>query len=243
MLRILGAGTACLIVNKRSHCHQRGDDRYASFRVDSKSRTKTIHFVRHAEGHHNVAGRKDPVFGYLREDLEDPTLTNHGIQQCKDLGKVSVDIVKNAQLVVVSPMNRTMETASHCFPQLVGKVPWVAMENVREQTGLHPCDRRKDITVHKETFHHIDFSNIVNDKDPLYSKYRFREPNADIAVRARHFMRWLKERPETELIVVSHHHYLQVMFHDIIRSAEPAKDDVDFKNCELRTFVVKFEDE
>ena len=31
---------------------------------------KKIHFVRHAQGYHNVAGETDPIFGYLREDLE-----------------------------------------------------------------------------------------------------------------------------------------------------------------------------
>lgn len=210
--------------------------------MSPKSRTKTIHFIRHAEGHHNVAGRKDPMFGYLREDLEDPSLTDNGVQQCKDLAAKSANVLSGAQLVVVSPMNRTMETATYCLPQLVGTIPWIAVENVREQTGLHPCDRRKTIGVHKDNFLHIDFTGIKSDKDPLYFKYRFREPNVDIALRARHFMRWLKERPESEIVVVSHHHYLQVLFHDVIKTAEPDKDDVDFKNCELRTFVVKFED-
>lgn len=241
MRRFIGAGSICLTA-KRSLCQQSGEDQYSAFRVKCQPRTKVIHFVRHAEGHHNVSGRNDPLFGYLREDLEDATLTDFGIEQCKALGAKSADIVKGAQLVVVSPLNRTMETASHSFPQLQGKVPWVALENVREQTGLHPCDRRKSITVHKENYKHIDFSGIVHDEDPLYHQYALREPDAHITARVQHFMRWLKERPETEIIVVSHHHYLQMVFRHVVKTAHPSQDDVDFKNCELRSFVVRFED-
>jgi len=42
-------------------------------------------------------------------------------------------------LLVVSPMNRTLETAALCFPSLVHKIPWVALEALREQVGYNTC--------------------------------------------------------------------------------------------------------
>lgn len=187
-----------------------------------------------------MAGRNDPLFGYRREDLEDATLTDVGINQCKVLSESSVGSVTKAELLVVSPLRRTMQTATYSFPQLQGKIPWVAVECLRETTGLHPCDRRRSITEHKEAFKYIDFSEISDDTDPLYYKYTLREPKADVTLRTQQFMQWLKERPEKEIIVVSHHGYMMNLFHNSIKTAEPEKDDTPFENCEIRSFVVQF---
>ena len=185
MLRI---AAVCLPLQLFRNSYCEGNERFRALRSDNPSQRKTIHFVRHAEGYHNVAGRKDPIMGYLSEDLEDATLTAEGLEQCKRLHVGSEQKVARSQLIVVSPLNRTMQTATHCFPQLIDKVPWVAVECLRERTGLHPCDRRKSITEHKDTFTHIDFSAIVEDEDPLFWKYRLREPTSDVTARARQFM-------------------------------------------------------
>ncbi len=41
---------------------------------------QVVHFVRHGEGFHNVAGKKD-YSQYKRWDLEDAHLTEHGWEQ------------------------------------------------------------------------------------------------------------------------------------------------------------------
>lgn len=223
-----------------SHCEAEQKVPYLAYRHSPNTNTKIIHFVRHAEGHHNVAGRKDPLFGYRNEALEDATLTDVGLEQCRVLNASSVSAVTKAELLVVSPLRRTMQTATHSFPQLQGKIPWVAVECLREQTGLHPCDRRRSITEHKKSFDYIDFSEIHEDADPLYYKYTLREPKTDVTLRTRQFMKWLQERPEKEIIVVSHHGYMMNLFHNSIKTAEPEKDDTPFENCEMRSFIVQF---
>ena len=85
------------------------------------------------QGVHNVAGQEDPVNGYLREDLYDATLTEVGIAQCKELrSSKTIESTTNSQLLVVSPMRRTLQTATTIFHGLL-KCPWVAMEFIREQ--------------------------------------------------------------------------------------------------------------
>ena len=74
-------------------------------------------------------------------------------------------------LLVVSPLLRTIQTASFVFPHLMSKVEWIALECIREQTGLHPCDQREDIKVRRKEYPLVDFSHIVSDTDPLYGKY------------------------------------------------------------------------
>ena len=84
---------------------------------------------------HNVAGQEDPVNGYLREDLVDATLTEVGIVQCKQLRSSSeIESVISSQLLVVSPMRRTLQTVSTIFDGLL-KCPWIALEYIREQVG------------------------------------------------------------------------------------------------------------
>ena len=100
---------------------------------------KKIHFVRHAQGYHNVAGETDPIFGYLREDLEDALLTDLGKKQCEDLSNsINDDVFKKIQVILVSPMRRTIQTALYSFPKQVKnpKIIFLANENIREQTGL-----------------------------------------------------------------------------------------------------------
>lgn len=85
------------------------------------------------QGVHNVAGQEDPVNGYLREDLVDATLTEVGVEQCKGLrSSIAIDSTTNSQLLVVSPMRRTLQTATTIFQGLL-KCPWVALEFIREQ--------------------------------------------------------------------------------------------------------------
>lgn len=224
----------------KSQCEASENKQYFAHRLNDESKTKIVHFVRHAEGHHNVAGKIDPLFGYRREDLEDATLTELGIEQCKNFRESNTKSFAQAQLLVVSPLRRTMQTATHCFPHLKEEIPWVAVECLREMTGLHPCDRRLSITEHKKHFNHIDFSEIQEDADPLYYKYTLREPKADVTRRTQQFMEWLKERPETEIIVVTHHGYMMNLFHNSIKTTEPEKDDTPFENCEIRSFTIRF---
>jgi broad specificity phosphatase PhoE len=191
----------------------------------------------------------------------------------------------SVELVVVSPLNRTLETALHCFAHLVtpatskdkdsmetkrGKVPFVAVESLREQTGKHPCDRRVSIKLKQKEFPQIDFQEIAHDEDPYYSKHgKSREPQDSVIERIGEFMKWLEARPEKEIAVVSHGSYLLYLFQHILEleqsklhrahppytssleknalnEVEKTVDDVRsvedlyFKNCEMRTVIISF---
>ena len=104
---------------------------------------KVIHFVRHAQGFHNVAGEED-YSNYQSEDHFDAKLTPLGEQQCQHLSSRSSTLAPD--LVVVSPMTRTLQTASISFPNLVDNCPWLAIEHIREASGFHPCDRRQTLS-------------------------------------------------------------------------------------------------
>lgn len=197
---------------------------------------KIVHLVRHAEGYHNIAGREDPR-EYLREDLVDAELSELGFQQCKDLHKEIKHRLKNVELLVVSPMNRTIQTAFHSFHHLEGQIPWIAVEDIREVTGLHPCDRRLNISQHSQRYPFVDFGLIESDEDQLFPRYTGREPIEDVEKRAHQFLDWLKSRPEKEIIVVTHSAFLRYLFRNALEM-----DHVEFQNAEMRSFLINFDE-
>lgn len=203
---------------------------------------KRVHFLRHAEGYHNIAGKNNPL-GYLRADLIDANLSQHGEQQCHDFSTDpnNVNIFQSAELLVVSPMNRTIQTATLCFPSLVNRIPWIAVEDLRETTGIHPCDKRLTKSEHKAAYNHVNFDEVASETDPIYHLYTYtREPDKDVQKRCRAFLQWLQNRPEKEIIVVTHRAYLRQMLRsvlDIEGSNEPSHC-IRFANCECRTYII-----
>ncbi|KAJ9166431.1 hypothetical protein P3X46_021189 [Hevea brasiliensis] len=230
-------------------------------------RTKTIHLVRHAQGIHNVEGEKD-YNAYLSEELFDACLTPLGWQQVDNLRKHVQErgLNKKIELVITSPLLRTMQTAVGVFggegytdgieapPLMVANAgesnrpaisslncpPFVAVELCREHLGVHPCDRRRSINEYRPLFPAIDFSLIENDADILWTA-DVREENQDVAARGQKFLSWLWTRKEKEIAVVTHsgflYHTLSAFGNDCHPSVK-CEICTHFNNCELRSVVV-----
>jgi len=230
-------------------------------------RCKTIHLVRHAQGIHNVEGEKDHK-AYLSEELFDAHLTPLGWKQVANLKK-HVDacgLSKNIELVITSPLLRTMQTAVGVFgcegymdgidapPLMVANAgksshpaisslncsPFIAMELCREHLGVHPCDRRRSISEYKPIFPAIDFSMIESDADILW-KRDTREKDEELATRGMKFLNWLWMRPEKEIAVVTHSGFLIHTLRAFGNDCHPSiKSEIckPFNNCELRSVVI-----
>ncbi|XP_027905083.1 phosphoglycerate mutase-like protein 1 isoform X1 [Vigna unguiculata] len=230
-------------------------------------RCKTLHLVRHAQGFHNVEGEKN-FEAYKSYDLFDASLTPLGWKQVENLrGHVKASgLSKTIELVIVSPLLRTMQTAVGVFggeactdetsvPPLMNAgvgdsdrpaisslnaPPFLAVELCREHLGVHPCDKRRSITDYRNMFPAIDFSLIENDEDILW-KPDIREKNEEVAARGLKFLEWLWTRKEKEIAVVTHSGFL---FHSLSAFGNDCHPTVKseicthFANCELRSMVV-----
>lgn len=102
-------------------------------------RTYQVHFIRHAEGFHNVETAKCGTNTCLwrgdvaadQHPLWDARLTPKGIKQAEDLRSYLATRPSGGRsytafdLVVVSPLTRTLETALHIFgrPRAPGPKP------------------------------------------------------------------------------------------------------------------------
>lgn len=250
-------------------------------------RNKTLHIIRHAEGHHNadeVAAEReqvhtlDPVHTQLREEFgiawmllervsgrkyHDPLLTAAGREQAYALRSSMRANGEDAaiDLVVFSPMRRTISTALLGLPQLetcaasfeleppvapTAAVPrMVATDLLRERVGPFMCDSRLSRTELEATYARlggnasIDFSE-VSELDEMFAEGAERdEPEVGsklLAARAAAAIEWLAALPDEarSVAVVGHKHILGAVssLHPRTVSQRP------FRNAERRMMTL-----
>ncbi|GMH16411.1 hypothetical protein Nepgr_018252 [Nepenthes gracilis] len=228
---------------------------------------KIVHLVRHAQGIHNIEGDKN-YKAYMSPEYFDAPLTPLGWQQVDNLHDHvhSCGLFKSIELVITSPLLRTMQTAVGVFggegytdgmtvlPLMVANAgnsnrsaisslnspPIIAVELCREHLGVHPCDKRRNISEYQFLFPAIDFSLIESDEDILW-KADVRETKAEVAARGMKFMNWLSMRKEREIAVVTHSGFLFHTLRQFGNDCHPMmKDEIGkhFANCELRSMVI-----
>jgi len=223
--------------------------------------TKTVHFIRHGEGYHNV--------GIANADAH---LTSKGWTQAGALRKHmhKFDITRQVEIVVVSPLMRTLETAAGVFgedtnhgrgtPQLLmvghqeapdvrsahppvhsrNGIRYQAHELCRERLGPSPCDSRRSRTEATQMFPAVDFSMIESDDDPYWQPGMV-ENEAEVATRGNKFLQFLMSLTETNVAVVTHSAFLWftlAMFGG--DAARPVRNKLQkwYENCEMRTLVL-----
>ncbi|KAG8650488.1 phosphoglycerate mutase-like protein 1 isoform X1 [Manihot esculenta] len=230
-------------------------------------RCKTLHLVRHAQGMHNVEGDKN-YKAYLSPQYFDAQLTQLGWQQVGNLHKHvrTCGLSKRIELVIASPLLRTLQTAVGVFggggytdrtdalPLMVANAgnsgqaaisslnspPFIAVELCREHFGVHPCDKRQNISDYQFLFPAIDFSLIETDEDEMW-KANVRETTEELTARGLKFMNWLWTRKEKEIAIVTHSGFLFHTLNAFGNDCHPlVKKEIcnRFANCELRSMVI-----
>ncbi|CAL5377597.1 unnamed protein product [Camellia sinensis] len=223
--------------------------------------------VRHAQGIHNVEGDKN-YEAYMSPEYFDAQITPLGWQQVDNLRKhvQSSGLFKRIDLVITSPLLRTMQTAVGVFgggahadgmdalPLMVANAgksdcpaissldcpPIIAVELCREHLGIHPCDRRRSISDYECLFPAVDFSLIESDEDILW-KANIRETEEELTARGMKFMNWLWTRKEKEIAIVTHSGFLFHALSAVGNDCHPViKKEISkrFANCELRSMVI-----
>lgn len=113
-----------------------------------------VHFVRHAQGVHNLS--------HSNHHLLDPELTPLGEKQARALG-ATFPALENIQLILSSPLRRTIQTALLAFPSQVGNgaLQVIAWPEVQEASDLN-CDTGSDLLDIKAKFEKlpVDFTLV-----------------------------------------------------------------------------------
>ncbi|KAJ0410941.1 hypothetical protein ATCC90586_004294 [Pythium insidiosum] len=179
---------------------------------------KLVIFLRHGEAQHNadkarVGDEEWTNHLQFQADYTDAALTSKGIQQAKDAGQMLKEEIEQRglqlDLVVVSPLDRTLNTYEHAFADIPVDAPVISLEIARETLGVCTCDRRLAMAPKRAAHPRVDFRLVKDEHDEWWTRDH-RESDQEIEARAAELMRYLlEERPERRIAVISHSGFIR----------------------------------
>ncbi|KAL1411576.1 hypothetical protein Q8F55_002540 [Vanrija albida] len=200
------------------------------------ARTKRIYLVRHAQAVHNVVSDWD---------IADANLTRIGRLQATRLHPATRDTLQQtAELLVSSPLRRTMETTLLAFPDLKSRLEaerkqGVVLLDLAQEVSDLPCDTPTFPLSELEESNDAQFRNAGLDFSTLSPDYATKQGIFDpdrAAERARVLRQWLRDRPEREIVLVAHGDILRYMVDGYHSSRK-------WNNTEVREFGFASQDD
>ena len=159
--------------------------------------------IRHGTALHNVLYEKIGIEAYNSPKYTDTHLVDKGHDESIALGK-TWDEKKNIEIVFVSPLTRTIQTAENIFRG--HNVKMVAIDDIMEYPqGIEHCNKRKNKSELQKVYENIDFSLI-----PEISTYWKENENLhELKNRSDKFKEFLKTSKEKNICIVSHSTFLK----------------------------------
>ncbi|KAJ6531062.1 phosphoglycerate mutase-like protein [Mycena capillaripes] len=176
----------------------------------SGASSKKILILRHGQAIHNVQR------GY---PFRDPPLTEQGLDEAR-----AVSLGFRPDLIICSPMTRTIQTALAVFPDLLSPEFTIAVEIWPDLREAHDaiCNKGVPRTELSAAFPALDFSRCIDEWD--YESHSRKSATQ----RAERVRKALAERPEQNILLVTHRGFINYL----IQVAGPQ-----FSNCELRSYT------
>ena len=148
--------------------------------------------------------------------MRDPLLTPHGDQQCTHL-KRTFPYTSQVDLVVASPLKRTIYTALRSFPDVIEKrkLHVISIPELQETSDL-PCDTGSPVEELKREFAGQPVSFDLLEPNWFIKKGKWAAEARAIEGRARTARQWLRDRPEKHIVAVTHGgvlHYITEDWH------------------------------
>jgi broad specificity phosphatase PhoE len=188
---------------------------------------RAVHFIRHAEGYHNSEDN---------ENIPDPDLTPKGKDQCKQLS-TTFPFFDRVDLVCASPIRRAIQTALISMEPYLqsGKHHILALPLAQEATDK-PANTPSDTTrLKKEYGDVVDFHRCLDTYTDYNSKHgRWSPDGPSLEKRALELRKFLRDRDEQEVVVVSHGDFLHYVTGDLNDDGSQAKGW--WKNTEFRSY-------
>ena len=186
---------------------------------------KNLYLIRHGHSLHNELFNKIGVKAFRIPATIDSPLTNEGHLQSIELGQ-SWKKKREIDLVLVSPLTRTLDTAMNIFGDT--DIPMVSEEFLREYPiGEDTCNKRSSLTLLKNKYPKIKF-NLTNDLDTLWAQ-DYRETIDELEQRLDEMVKYLQGRKETNIAIVGHSSYFGQFKDNHISYIE--NGDEELKHC------------
>ncbi|GAB1729007.1 hypothetical protein KC332_g9174 [Hortaea werneckii] len=156
-----------------------------------------IILTRHAQAEHNVD---------LDYSIPDAPLTPLGKKQAATLAPQIKELAKEVDLVVSSPLKRTLQTTKLGWAPALERL---GIENViclpqAQECNAHPCDTGspKEVLEAESEFAGFDLSGLT--PDWISKKGFYAADPTSLANRAKWVRQWLRDRPEKTIVLVAH---------------------------------------
>jgi broad specificity phosphatase PhoE len=158
-----------------------------------------LYFIRHGEADHNIGAKLYGDIAYDMPEYWNPSLTDVGIKQAHRL-QTMIDL--HDKTIIVSPLQRALETAVEGFPGSTFKID----DRVSEFNPAWRCNRRIDLATLKDEWpqHIINCSAKTPDAEESYNQLK---------ERVEQFLKDMKGEEDT--IIVSHHDFINEVFKQI----------------------------
>ena len=193
---------------------------------------KNLYLIRHGHSLHNELFHKMGVKAFRIPATIDAPLTNEGHLQSIELGQ-SWQNKNEIELVLVSPLTRTLETAMNIFGDT--DIPIISEEFLREYPiGEDTCNKRSSLTLLKNKYPRIDF-NLISDQDTLWTS-EYRETIDELEQRLDKMVKYLQNRKEINIAIVGHSSYFGQFKDNHIGYKE--NGDEDLKHCYPYEFIL-----
>ena len=194
--------------------------------------SKILHLVRHGHSLHNELFHKIGVQAFRIPATIDSPLTNEGHLQSIELGQ-SWQKKKEIELVLVSPLTRTLETCMNIFGDT--DIPMISKEFLREYPiGEDTCNKRSSLTLLKNKFPKIEF-NLESDPDNLWNS-DYRESIQELEQRLDDMIKYLHKRKELNIAIIGHSSFFGQFKDNHIGYME--NGDEELKHCYPYEFIL-----
>ena len=188
--------------------------------------SKNLYCIRHGLAEHNVNYLKYGCKTFYDPNFVDTSLVEEGFKQASNLGETWSD-KKDIELVVVSPLKRTLQTATEIFKDT--SVPIISFELAREYPiGGHTCNKRSQKEYLMKMFPNINFDDIKEGEDYLWDPEK-QESIHELDLRINTFKKFIEGRPEKNIALVSHASFIGQMKDKHIKYIENGEEEL--KHC------------
>lgn len=174
---------------------------------------KTLYCIRHGTSEHNV--RYKQVGHVAFNEKMDTKLVDSGIAESINLG-ITWDKRDYIDLVIVSPLSRTLETCSNIFKNTNTNI--VVLDDLIEYPQhAEICNKRENKSVIEELYPRFDFSQLSETREWDSSKS---ETYGELKQRSNNIKQWILNRPEKNICIVAHCSFLLAFMNDNIMEEE-----------------------
>ena len=164
---------------------------------------KNVYCIRHGTAEHNVLFKEVGAKAYMM--LRDSSLTELGQSESKLLGQQWIE-KNNIELVIVSPLTRTLQTATNIFKDV--NVKMISLDQVKEYPASYEnINHRKDRSELVIKYHPtVNFKHLP-ERDSLWHA-ETNETLEQLESRVKQVKDFILQRKETNIAIVSHTTYL-----------------------------------